>query len=571
MESSVEDKAGKKRDRNTTASRQDKQVANRALHRLISIYRDAQGLQQLIHSLEQEWGESCPVVANERCGTWYINPLPNNNEHTTTGTYRRSDPVPVPTCYFKSTDGHSGTWNVSLKRLNLHLLSLLSESKTILVVDSSVRKVLPDSLARTIPIWACVLNQLVVRFRRELDMPELANWDTDLHLPPFVPEEEYQQICGLLPERVDTLYKSQVIVQPKQFLERLTKPIHPVWYSGGERLDDTPMIRHGSKVKTPIVSMPLSTISGFCSNGSPPVSGSFYYTAGAADDQESWSRNLTPLLFWCNVRDFLHRVASKPLEDEMDTWLDSLVLESQQRLTNDNLEPSNKVDQLAAQRIGNLPVWIGTRRAGRPPDCWMHFDAILNVTDQDYDNMVDSSNHGVYYLKMPVAEGKRDKTQLERWLPVGLAFLWQHAVNSGRRVLVHCNQGKDRSVAVVMAFVCTTCSPVYPLMLPDTISKWDLNQLASPRMGRVPTEECLVFETSGLTQVVVDNLLGDNGRELFLTWIHNQQESPLKPLASKETLRIVLYLIRQDREVADPTRSTMQKLNRFFMSSSLYQ
>ena len=51
-----------------------------------------------------------PLVANERCGNWYIPPE------------KKSGSV-----YFKSTDGHSGQWSFSTRRLNLQLLGLLEK------------------------------------------------------------------------------------------------------------------------------------------------------------------------------------------------------------------------------------------------------------------------------------------------------------------------------------------------------------------------------------------------------------------------------------------------------------
>jgi tRNA A64-2'-O-ribosylphosphate transferase len=51
-----------------------------------------------------------PLVANERCGSWYI-PLERKTESV----------------YFKSTDGHMGQWSFSLRRLNLQLLDLMDQ------------------------------------------------------------------------------------------------------------------------------------------------------------------------------------------------------------------------------------------------------------------------------------------------------------------------------------------------------------------------------------------------------------------------------------------------------------
>jgi tRNA A64-2'-O-ribosylphosphate transferase len=51
-----------------------------------------------------------PLVANERCGSWYI-PLERKRG----------------SAYFKSTDGHTGQWSFSSRRLNLQLLDLVAE------------------------------------------------------------------------------------------------------------------------------------------------------------------------------------------------------------------------------------------------------------------------------------------------------------------------------------------------------------------------------------------------------------------------------------------------------------
>ena len=52
-----------------------------------------------------------PLVANERCGSWYISPSKK-----------------AGSAYFKSTDGHMGQWSFSMRRLNLQLLEIIGES-----------------------------------------------------------------------------------------------------------------------------------------------------------------------------------------------------------------------------------------------------------------------------------------------------------------------------------------------------------------------------------------------------------------------------------------------------------
>lgn len=52
-----------------------------------------------------------PLVANERCGSWYI--PPENKDGS---------------AYFKSTDGHERAWKFSTRRLNLHLIDVIEEN-----------------------------------------------------------------------------------------------------------------------------------------------------------------------------------------------------------------------------------------------------------------------------------------------------------------------------------------------------------------------------------------------------------------------------------------------------------
>ncbi|KAH8072888.1 tRNA-Phe hydroxylase [Aureococcus anophagefferens] len=89
---------------------------------------------------------------------------------------------------------------------------------------------------------------------------------------------------------------------------------------------------------------------------------------------------------------------------------------------------------------------VGGRRAGRPPGCWAA-DAIVNVTLDGREGM-----GGPGYLQVPVAEGKKDRRGLEAGLPGALRFAAAHLA-AGRRVLVHCAQGRDRSVAVAVALL----------------------------------------------------------------------------------------------------------------------
>jgi tRNA A64-2'-O-ribosylphosphate transferase len=92
-------------------------------NRLKSIHADASYVAQVASafSTTSQHGDSesgtkhkrkgRPLVANERCGSWYI--PPENKDGS---------------AYFKSTDGHERAWKFSTRRLNLHLIDLIEEN-----------------------------------------------------------------------------------------------------------------------------------------------------------------------------------------------------------------------------------------------------------------------------------------------------------------------------------------------------------------------------------------------------------------------------------------------------------
>ncbi|EER37492.1 tRNA a64-2'-O-ribosylphosphate transferase [Histoplasma capsulatum H143] len=118
---------------------------------LSSLRKSALSITNRLRSIEEdsEFAEhvadhyGLPLVANERCGSWYI------------PTDRKAG-----SAYFKSTDGHEGQWDFSLRRLNLQLLDILRENGGCVIVDSTRRgKSMPDALSKTVPIWTAVLNR----------------------------------------------------------------------------------------------------------------------------------------------------------------------------------------------------------------------------------------------------------------------------------------------------------------------------------------------------------------------------------------------------------------------------
>lgn len=73
-------------------------------NRLRSVQSDASFVQEVADQYD------LPLVANERCGSWYIPPN-----------------AKAGSAYFKSTDGHTGQWDFSFRRLNLQVFPVARE------------------------------------------------------------------------------------------------------------------------------------------------------------------------------------------------------------------------------------------------------------------------------------------------------------------------------------------------------------------------------------------------------------------------------------------------------------
>jgi tRNA A64-2'-O-ribosylphosphate transferase len=512
-------------------------LANRARHRLASIRYDFHSVVQPAVALHP----GLPVLCNERCGSWYL-------PHAADGS-----------CYFKSTDGHVGTWNVSLKRLNLDLISKLNQSSTgaCLLLDASKTKEMPDSFSRTIPIWCAVMNRIVLRYRQDLGVVlngEQDWWDIQLHAPWMISPEEHEIITNLLDDRVDLLYRSHAIVDPMWLAKTLQKPLRPCWITPRrkEMCEDMDLFYRIICVN--------------CSEHYPDRcwKDSFWYTSGAADDHELWGRHLIPRLFWDNVNVIFDSIGDND-DDDVDAAIDRIVANNS--ADNENAEASDLHQIGDYDAIGDTTgLYVGTRRAGRPPHCWSIFDAILNVTDMEYPELTDHLPDGKWYLQLEVKEGKRDKTELEKWMTVGIVFCMKQ-LQSKQKVLIHCAQGKDRSVALAMAVIIFCCELHYPLKQREDLGRLSLDRLLGRIHVNVGDDETL-YRNSGLSTLLVETLLGRQGRTILLDWYRSEMSLPVDlTLATKETVRIALHLIQEYREKADPSRSTVQKLNRFFMSS----
>ena len=273
-----------------------------------------------------------PVFANLRCGLWYVDPE-TRGRRTTTGDDHdddddddddrgaRSDAShaasdAVGTCYFKSTDGHCNNWSFSATRLNLHVAEAAATSGGCVVVDAtrSSTKRFPDSLSKTIPVWAETLSRAVARRRGE-PIDNHIDWRAGPHLPVWVGDNERNSIAALMPAFEETLEGVFGDGAPDDALASLAatlaKPLRCVWASR-ENANSLPCLGAGeqSEWDGDFVPLVLVTASEPMARHGERRSGAdgapYAYVPGAGDDEESWSRGLTPSAFWANSTEMLN-------------------------------------------------------------------------------------------------------------------------------------------------------------------------------------------------------------------------------------------------------------------------
>ncbi|KAI0004031.1 initiator tRNA phosphoribosyl transferase [Xylariaceae sp. FL0662B] len=379
-----------------------------------------------------------PLIANERCGSWYVPP----------GRKAGSS-------YFKSTDGHAGQWAFSTRRLNLHLIPVIGAHDGVIVVDSTRRgKAMPDALAKTLPIWCCVLNRVL--------FPDFDCHYHALHTPPAaVSPSEHAQIAARIPSHVAALRALDLGAPALAALRRhLRKPLRPLWVTPESRLPP-PAVAGGEIFADfhPVV----------CCTSSRRVRGAAEmseagYIQGAGDDVENWALGLTPVVFWRHV----DALTATP-EAELPGLVRALVAAAS---SEEEEEAADTVDAPAPppRRVGAC-LFVGCLPlAAEPPSPFACTIAIRSKTT-DPDTWVAGP------LSMEVGLGKHKvasrnlRLALPRISDFARRFLERtrdrdrdrdpssqglDAGSSGqqRRILIACETGKDLSVGVALALSC---------------------------------------------------------------------------------------------------------------------
>lgn len=406
-----------------------------------------------------------------------------------------------------------------------------------IIVDATRKgKRFPDSMSKTIPIWTCVLNRAIQAFRRDKLMrrsdelcalsckscngedcqlqgknsadsgPEVnsclcrkalvdisaEDWDCSLHLPLWVSETEKANIESHIEGWIKILKDTGTDFT---FLARsLQKPLRPLWISQKSVvwLNEVPDLDAWNF--SPIILVSASSASESTLRMSDNEF-SWSYIPGAADDEESWARGLSPILFWkhsynlindgpavctrmvadivekdrvyraqrgqdasqirvkpkkvsANINDILEEGFISEFQYGIDTG-DGFNLVERNRKSDQNGIHSSSERHFNLYWIGTTKLAIGTSQYGQIGGASDQVESIINC--DPVSGFIPCTGEDAY-IHLPILSSKFDRCALQSSLPSAVAFARKKLVK-GQTLLVCCSNGEDVSVCVSLAIL----------------------------------------------------------------------------------------------------------------------
>ncbi|KAF2755973.1 hypothetical protein EJ05DRAFT_502447 [Pseudovirgaria hyperparasitica] len=338
-----------------------------------------------------------PLIANERCGSWYIPP-----ERKTASAY------------FKSTDGHMNEWAFSLRRLNTQVLDVIGQFDGCIIVDSTRRgKRMPDALSKTVPIWCCVLNRVL--------FPELEESHTLFTATMSVSASEHAQIEARIPRFVRQL--QELGINLSTLRASLHKPLRPVFVT-----------REGDILQVPVFEEFHRVV--LCTTSRTVLGGEMFegsYVQGAGDDAEGWSRGLTAPLFWRHKARLLNST-----DEDMPELISQLLV---------NGECPNEAGLVLVKPTTWL--YVGAEQILDNENATFDSDAVIHCGGTVHRSS--SLRLKSRYLHMQCSTGKLGSRDLRKELNKLQPFMSN--LSTGR-LFVCCQTGKDLSLGTALAIIC---------------------------------------------------------------------------------------------------------------------
>jgi tRNA A64-2'-O-ribosylphosphate transferase len=423
-------------------------------------------------------------------------------------------------CHFKSADGHIHHWQFNLRRLNLNLLRCLGKHGVALIADSTRKgKAFPDSFSRTLPIWCAVINRVLASFRTSSSIDKhdrkeriaSADCGRELHMPHWVTEMEQSQLQPLITKWVQQCIDVAEI-DWKSLASVVTKPLRCLWISPATNIDNiATMVRELSQKFVVCVCVSVSQLE---AERVQQRSG-WFYVQGAGDDEEFWSKGLTPQLFWQHSSEF----AACKTDDEC-CELTATVLAASADTQNASIETHELDDTGIILAFSDTAVHSVAQSAASS----MHADAVIVCVDKPIpvDSLVQSTEElesklrlqadAIPTLRIHASADRRHRWSFLQALPKALEFYRDSVASThSRRVLIMSSPNHSIAAAIAMAILVRFFSHDYQ---PATVSVAEIRAM------------------------------------------------------KKAGVRKRLLFIQQHASQVQPARSILQQLNMFFLSNS---
>ncbi|KAJ9196482.1 hypothetical protein DTO164E3_6282 [Paecilomyces variotii] len=361
-------------------------------NRLRSIEADARFVHEVVDHYD------LPLIANERCGSWYIPPDSK-----------------AGSAYFKSTDGHTGQWDFSFRRLNLQILPVARDHGGCIIVDSTRRgKLMPDALSKTVPIWCAVMNRAL--------FPSQTAYHAVQFPPDYLGPSEESQIERRIDGFVQALKALKLDIEALR--ESLGRPIKIAW---ANRSYLYPADLHkGDGYNLFVLCSASKRV-----HGAEMSEGG--YIQGAGDDSESWAHGLTPPVFWENKSALLATD-----EEELPNRIQELM--AKQR--------SQKTDHQAIRVAPTQNLYI-SRTSSLSTDS-DGYDLVIdcNASPQASEGNAKRLNLGCGSAKLGSRDLRKSLDQVKNFVNTTLLS------NPAQSLLVTCETGKDLSAGALLAILC---------------------------------------------------------------------------------------------------------------------
>jgi tRNA A64-2'-O-ribosylphosphate transferase len=345
----------------------------------------------------------------------------------------------------------------------------------------------------------------------------------ELHTPPsHVSRSEHAQIEERIDGFVETFLKaSSYAVDMSQLEKQLIKPIRPLWILPGSRMmeQDTSGLSF-----YPVVCLVASEA---VLDGIDRRNG-FTYVQGSADDEEAWSFGLTSRLFWMYREDLL----GLQHPDDCSSLVHKILEKEKGQSESETRHEYDDSIQAHFDLIGGSNFAVGDWHSGRPPNCWEHFDVVINCGAPEFEE--NKTRDVTQYLFLDIKEGKKGQEQFYENIKKTLDFA-RKCIQENKKVLLHCMQGTAVSLLLYYVVVSRQNSP--------------FNTECTGKDRSVGMMLCILLEH--FTQSLVQDDVARSDDVLKIT---------------KELITDALLYIQKHRPKALPSRATMKKISTYFMS-----